>query len=95
MYVQQGVCGVYVQQGAGSWTGGCSTQTLQQRLEELEAVVLSALREAAPAETPERGDPSAPLTFRQQHYHRREDAFKVELANFVAEFASFGPAPRL
>lgn len=84
------VCGCFVvQQGAGSWTGGCSAQSLQQRVEELEAAVLAAVQEALPAETGEQG---ASMRFRQQHYHKREDAFKLELANFVAEFATSGPS---
>ncbi|KAL8439189.1 hypothetical protein Efla_005440 [Eimeria flavescens] len=87
----------FVAQGAGMWTGGCSSQNLQQRVEDLEAVVLAAIQEAAPAEggAPQGASPGAPLPrFKQQNYHRREDAFKAELANFVAEFASFGPPAR-
>ncbi|OEH73883.1 hypothetical protein cyc_07091 [Cyclospora cayetanensis] len=74
-------------QGVGSWTGGCSAESLQQRLEELQAAVLEAVREALPKNLSEQG----PLPrFKQQYFHRREDAFKHELANFVAEFATFG-----
>lgn len=92
-----------MQQGAGGWAGGCSTQSLQQRVEELEAVVIAAVQEAIPANTPhvqqqqqQHQEGQAPeqrtsIKLKQQHYHRREDAFKLELASFVAEFATSGP----
>ncbi|XP_026190100.1 uncharacterized protein LOC34623123 [Cyclospora cayetanensis] len=77
----------FAAQGVGSWTGGCSAESLQQRLEELQAAVLEAVREALPKNLSEQG----PLPrFKQQYFHKREDAFKHELANFVAEFATFG-----
>ncbi|KAL8273992.1 hypothetical protein Esti_002081 [Eimeria stiedai] len=82
----------FAAQGSGSWTGGSSALNLQQRLEELQSVVLSAVQEAVPAETSEGGGPPPPpRRFKRQILHRKEDAFNAELANFIAEFASFGP----
>ncbi|CDI80714.1 hypothetical protein EAH_00054950, partial [Eimeria acervulina] len=97
----------FAAQGAGSWSGGCSTHSLEQRIEELETAVLVAVREALPADAAATGaaapaapaagaaaatNQGAPPRFRQQHFHKREDAFKLELANFVAEFATFAPS---
>ncbi|KAL8430980.1 hypothetical protein ACSSS7_005596 [Eimeria intestinalis] len=74
-----------------------ATNFAAQRLEEMQSVVLTAVKEAVPADVSGSGGegggaPPTPRRFKRQALHRREDAFKAELANFVAEFASFGPS---